>query len=77
METLTAQNLEYTYQGKYQKVTALSDVTCHFEKGKFYALIGRSGSGKTTLLSLLAWNPYQGRNISRWGSFKEKGFGTA
>ncbi|MBS5324150.1 MULTISPECIES: ABC transporter ATP-binding protein [unclassified Blautia] len=54
METLTAQNLEYTYQGKYQKVTALSDVTCHFEKGKFYALIGRSGSGKTTLLSLLA-----------------------
>lgn len=54
MDILAVKKLEYTYQGKYQKVTALRDITCHFEKGKFYALIGRSGSGKTTLLSLLA-----------------------
>lgn len=54
MNTLTAKNLEYIYQGKYQKVMALKNVTCSFEKGKFYVLTGRSGSGKTTLLSLLA-----------------------
>lgn len=54
MKTLTAINLGYTYQGKYQKVMALKNVTCSFDRGKFYAIIGKSGSGKTTLLSLLA-----------------------
>ena len=53
MNTLTAQNVTYIYQSKYQKVKALSDVTCTFEQGKFYAIVGHSGSGKTTLLSLL------------------------
>ena len=54
MEKLTAKHISYTYQGKYQKVDALKDVNCSFEKGKLYAIIGRSGSGKTTLLSVLA-----------------------
>lgn len=51
---LKAEHVSYMYQGKYQKVHALKDVSCTFESGKFYAVVGRSGSGKTTLLSLLA-----------------------
>lgn len=54
VEMLTAKNLEYIYQSKYQKVQALKNVSCSFETGKFYAIIGHSGSGKTTLLSMLA-----------------------
>lgn len=54
MEILTAKNVEYIYQSKYQKVKALKNVSCSFETGKFYAIIGHSGSGKTTLLSMLA-----------------------
>lgn len=53
-EILKAEHISYTYQGKYQKVRALQDVSCTFSYGKFYAVTGRSGSGKTTLLSLLA-----------------------
>ena len=53
-EILKAEHVSYTYQGKYQKVHALQDVSCTFSYGKFYAVTGRSGSGKTTLLSLLA-----------------------
>lgn len=54
MKALTAKNLGYTYQGKYQKVRVLKNITCSFSRGKFYAIVGKSGSGKTTLLSLLA-----------------------
>lgn len=54
VETLTAKNVDYIYQSKYQKVQALKNVSCSFETGKFYAIIGHSGSGKTTLLSMLA-----------------------
>ena len=31
----------------------MKDVSCDFEKGLFYAIIGRSGSGKSTLLHIL------------------------
>ncbi len=54
MSVLTAQNVHFTYQSKYQKVHALQGVSCDFEEGKFYAIVGHSGSGKTTLLSMLA-----------------------
>lgn len=53
-DILKADHVSYTYQGKYQKVHALRDVSCTFAPGRFYAVTGRSGSGKTTLLSLLA-----------------------
>jgi len=54
MEILRTENLTFSYQNKYQKVQAVKNVTCSFEQGKAYAIVGKSGSGKTTLLSLLA-----------------------
>ncbi len=54
MSILTATNVEYTYRTRYQTVHALQGVTCSFQPGSAYAIVGRSGSGKTTLLSLLA-----------------------
>lgn len=54
MEVLRAEHVSYSYQSKYQKVEAVKDVSCSFEKGKFYAIVGESGSGKSTFLSLLA-----------------------
>lgn len=54
MAILSAQELCYSYKTKYQTVQAVKDVTCDWEAGVFYALVGKSGSGKTTLLSLLA-----------------------
>lgn len=54
MSTLTANHVTFVYHSKYQDVQALTDVTCDFEEGQFYAIVGHSGSGKTTLLSLLA-----------------------
>lgn len=54
MTILEAKNVSYVYQGRYQRVKALDQVSCQFEAGRLYAIIGQSGSGKTTLLSLLA-----------------------
>ena len=54
MNILAADQVDYIYQSKYQKVHALKSVSCSFEEGKFYAIVGHSGSGKTTLLSMLA-----------------------
>jgi putative ABC transport system ATP-binding protein len=54
MEFLKADNLTFSYRNKYQTVHAVKQVSCSFERGKAYAIVGKSGSGKTTLLSLLA-----------------------
>lgn len=44
----------YTGQdGRKLDKLALNRVTCDFEPGKFYALVGPSGSGKSTIFSLL------------------------
>jgi ABC-type lipoprotein export system ATPase subunit len=51
---LTVQDVSYTYVSRYQRVEAVKNVSCTFEAGKFYAIMGRSGSGKSTFLSLLA-----------------------
>ena len=75
MAVLAAENVSYTYQSKYQKVQALKNVSCTFEAGKFYAIIGQSGSGKTTLLSMLAGlgTPSEGEIIVNGKTLKEIG----
>lgn len=75
MAVLAAENVSYTYQSKYQKVQALKNVSCTFEAGKFYAIIGQSGSGKTTLLSMLAGlgTPSDGEIIANGKTLKEIG----
>ena len=52
--SISLKNVSYSYKGKFQTVKAVDDVSCDFEPGKCYAIIGKSGSGKTTLLSLMA-----------------------
>jgi putative ABC transport system ATP-binding protein len=51
---LSVKEVTYIYKSKYQSVEAVSNVSCSFETGKVYAIVGHSGSGKSTLLSLLA-----------------------
>ena len=62
MNTLSLTDVKYEYKNKYQTVHALAGVSTTFERGKFYAVIGKSGSGKTTMLSMLAGldNPTSG-----------------
>ena len=52
--SITLKNVSYSYQGKYQTVKAVNDVSYDFQPATLYAIIGKSGSGKTTLLSLMA-----------------------
>lgn len=52
MGILEIKNISYTYKGGTKPV--INDVSCDFEAGKLYAVIGPSGSGKSTLLSLMA-----------------------
>jgi len=54
MSLLEARNVSYTYQDGDQKRYILDDISCQFEQGTFYTILGESGSGKTTLLSLLS-----------------------
>lgn len=50
MSVLSLQNISFSYG----KTPVLKDISCEFEKGKMYCIIGKSGAGKTTLLSLLS-----------------------
>ena len=54
MAIIELRDVSYNYSSKFQRVDALKNITCSFEPGKVYALVGKSGSGKSTLLSLLA-----------------------
>ena len=51
MSVLRVENVSFSYIKGRQ---VLKNVSCSFETGKMYALIGKSGAGKSTLLSLLA-----------------------
>ncbi len=42
-----------TYNYPLTKTPALKDVTCSFEEGKVYGIIGENASGKTTLCNLI------------------------
>lgn len=50
---LSARDIHKVYQTASGDVPALNGITCDFEQGLFYAIIGRSGSGKSTLLHIL------------------------
>ena len=54
MPILEVRDVTFRYTSKYQTVDVLKGVSCSFEEGKLYALVGKSGSGKSTLLSLMA-----------------------
>lgn len=54
MGILELKNVNYSYNNKYQTVSAMKDISCSFNRGKVYAIVGKSGSGKSTMLSLLA-----------------------
>ena len=51
---LSAENIYKIYNSASGPVHALNGVNVSFEKGLFYAIIGRSGSGKATLLHILS-----------------------
>ena len=54
MSFLEVNKINYFYQDGDSKRYILKDISCTFERGKFYAILGESGSGKTTFLSLLS-----------------------
>lgn len=53
MSLLEIRDVSFSYRSRYQTNQVLNGVTCEFEAGKVYALVGKSGSGKSTMLSLL------------------------
>lgn len=52
--TLTIENLSYSYQNSEGERKVLDNINAKFEAGKIYAIVGESGSGKTTFLSLIS-----------------------
>ena len=46
-------NVNKSYNTSYEKLQILKNISVSFEKGKFYAIMGRSGSGKSTLVNIL------------------------
>ncbi len=65
-------DVKYVYQTQYQRVEAIRGVSCVFDAGVVYAVMGSSGSGKTTLLSLMA-----GMDVPTEGSILFEGISTA
>lgn len=72
MNSLAAKEVSYEYRNATQTVKAVNDVSCTFQQGMVYALVGASGSGKTTLLSLLA-----GLDVPSSGTIELDGESTA
>ena len=72
MSVLSAKEVVYEYRNTHQTVRAVNGVSCGFEQGKVYAIVGSSGSGKTTFLSLLA-----GLDVPTSGTIELDGIATA
>ena len=72
MSMIELRDVKYVYQSQYQRVEALRGISCAFEAGKVYAVMGSSGGGKTTLLSLMA-----GLDVPTEGSVMCGGISTA
>ena len=54
MTLLETKAVDYYYQDGDQRRYILKETSVSFEKGTFYAILGKSGSGKTTFLSLIS-----------------------
>jgi putative ABC transport system ATP-binding protein len=54
MSKIKVNNLSHSYQDGMKIKKVLNNISCEFETGKFYAILGESGSGKTTFLSLIS-----------------------
>ena len=72
MRVLTANKVIYEYRNTHQTVQAVDGVSCEFQQGQVYAIVGSSGSGKTTFLSLLA-----GLDVPTAGTIELDGTATA
>ena len=72
MVVFELKDVKYVYKTKYREVEALKGVSCSFEEGRVYAVMGASGSGKTTMLSLMA-----GLDLPTSGSVLCEGTSTA
>ena len=44
MEQIRVEHISYSYQNQYQKIEAVKDISCGFEAGSLYAIVGESGS---------------------------------
>ena len=53
-ELMQVNRVSFFYQDGDQQRFILKDVSCSFERGVFYTILGASGSGKTTFLALLS-----------------------
>lgn len=52
-ERVVVEEVTHIYEGKQERVTALSKVSFQVNRGEVATIMGPSGSGKTTLLSIL------------------------
>ena len=52
-DILRLENCSKSYTKKNDIITILNNVTLNFERGKFYAIMGKSGAGKSTLIQIL------------------------
>lgn len=52
-DILRLENCSKSYTKKNNIITILNNVTLNFERGKFYAIMGKSGAGKSTLIQIL------------------------
>ena len=52
---LTATDVTYVYRNAYQTVYAVNGVSCTFDPGQMYAIMGASGSGKTARIRETGW----------------------
>lgn len=54
MSIVELHEVSFSYKQKRKETVVIKNITCSFDVGKSYSIMGKSGSGKTTLLSLMA-----------------------